>query len=408
MTSISVRRPKAPIRAVIDLPRSKSISNRALICAALAGDLTCVKDLSHADDTRILHDLLTERPRVMHCGLGGTTFRFLLAWAAVQEEEEHVITGEARLLERPHDDLLRALRSLGGGIERTIEGYRVRGRKSEGGEVVLDSPISSQFISALMMIAPMMREGLRIAWKGRRLSEPYVHMTAKVMAHFGAQVDERVDRIVIAPGSYRANALTVPPDWSAAAFWYEIAMLSPGAVIELKGLGRDGLQADARIHEFTEEWVRTEMDQEGTRVTGIERKRRDEDAVHGSSMDVKGTPDLFQPLAFGLSGLGIRCGFKGLDTLAHKESDRLNDTIAALKRMRVTSERLGEWIRFTGKPEIPEAPFDPRGDHRMAMALAPLALVCDAITILDPDVVSKSYPKYWEDLDRAGFRIGRS
>jgi 3-phosphoshikimate 1-carboxyvinyltransferase len=404
MTSISVRRPKAPIRAVIDLPRSKSISNRALICAALAGDLTCVKDLSHADDTRILYDLLTERPRVMHCGLGGTTFRFLLAWAAVQEAEEHVITGDARLLERPHDDLLRALRSLGGDIERTNEGYRVRGRKLKGGEVVLDSPISSQFISALMMIAPTMREGLRIAWKGRRLSEPYVHMTAHLMQHFGAKVNGQEDVVAIAPGSYSSNVLVVPPDWSAAAFWYEIVGLAQDAEVELSDVREGQWQGDEAIEEFTGWCVDPAENERGT----ILRSKK-KDMPTQAPIALGEVPDLFLPLVGLFAGKGRDMRFTELEGLVFKESDRLAGMTDALSSLGCSVSNADGRFNLSGSiQEGTPPPFDPRGDHRMAMALAPLALVCDVITILDPDVVSKSYPKYWDDLERAGFVLERS
>ena len=405
MSSITIRRPLAPIRARIDLPRSKSISNRALICAAFTGDLTCVNQLSDADDTRILHRLLTERPRVMNCGLGGTTFRFLLAWAAVQVGEEHIVTGEARLLERPHDDLLNALRSLGADIERTSEGYRVRGRKLKGGDVIFDSPISSQFISALMMIAPMMESGLRIVWKGRRLSEPYVRMTAKVMGHFGVKLHEQQDAIVIAPGPYRANALTVPPDWSAAAFWYEIAAISDGAHFTFPGLHSDGWQGDEGIMDILISWVRTRDDGSGTIIYSIENGP----SPHPWPVYLGNSPDLFQPLVFSCAGTGCKLEFGGLDNLRAKESDRIATVVDALHQLRMHGEMQDGVFKllWSIKNKMP-LPFDPHGDHRMAMALAPLALVCERIMILDPDVVNKSYPRYWEDLEKAGFRLERS
>ena len=181
---VTVTKPERPIHVAIDLPRSKSIANRALILASLVGDLSLVQNMGDADDTRILYGLLRDRPHVMLCGLGGTTFRFLLAWASVQEGEEHIIAGDARLLERPHGMLVDALRALGADIEKVETGFRIRGRRMKGGEISLDTPMSSQFVSALWLIAPCMEKGLALRWAGLRLSEPYVRMTMKCLEHF--------------------------------------------------------------------------------------------------------------------------------------------------------------------------------------------------------------------------------
>lgn len=160
MSALNISRPSHPLHATVDLPRSKSVSNRALIIASLLGDLSLVSDLSDGDDTRVMFELLRDRPPTMDCGAGGTTFRFLLAWASVQAGEEYFLTGIPRLLQRPHDDLVVALRTLGADIEQVPEGYRVRGRKLQGGHVHFDSPISSQYLSALVLIAPMLEKGL--------------------------------------------------------------------------------------------------------------------------------------------------------------------------------------------------------------------------------------------------------
>ncbi|MCB0782224.1 MAG: hypothetical protein KDC03_22280, partial [Flavobacteriales bacterium] len=210
---IAVRPAKGPLHGRIALPRSKSVANRALVCAALAGDLSQVRDLSDAADTVLLRDLLKERHQAMHCGLGGTTLRFALAWAAVQEGEERLVTGESALLARPHHGLVHALCQLGAVIDTTASGFMVKGRRLRGGQLVLDSPPSSQFLSALMLVAPGFEQGLELRWTGRRLSRPYVHMTAAVMRHFGASVDLAEDVIRVCPDAYRASAFTVPPDW---------------------------------------------------------------------------------------------------------------------------------------------------------------------------------------------------
>ncbi len=409
MPRITIRKPEGPIRATVHLPRSKSVSNRALIAASLAGDLSCIEHLSHADDTRILEQRLLERPRVMDCGLGGTTFRFLLAWAAVRQGEEHVITGDAKLLARPHDDLIDALRKLGAVIVRTEEGYSVKGAHMEGGTITLVSPISSQYLSALMLVAPRMEKGLRIEWRGMQLSRPYVEMTAKVMRHFGGEVEVGETLIEVKPGRYTAKAFEVPGDWSAAAFWYEIVALADDAEVELMGLKRDGLQGDQKVARFL-------VDRVGTveRVDGVQIRSLPLDPVTRALplIDLSATPDLFQPLALTMAALGRAATFTGLDNLSGKETDRIAAVKYALERLGVAATWEGRLFSIPSDPHIrmpaPDSSFATYGDHRMAMALAPLALITGSITLEDPEVVTKSYPCFWEDLEEAGFDVERS
>lgn len=400
--SVTIRRPEAPIRARIALPRSKSVANRALIAAQLAGDIGCVREPGDADDTRILHALLRERPRVLDCGLGGTTFRFLLAWAAVQEGAEHVVTGAPRLLERPHADLTEALRSLGAVIDRTAEGYMVRGMRLAGGEVTFRSPISSQYLSALMLVAPQLRDGLRIHWQGAQRSRPYVEMTAAVMRHFGADVSLGERTIDVRPVPYSPRTFTVPLDWSAAAFWYELVGLTGDAEVLLPGLAFDGLQGDAAVVELAGHLVLTDALPEGLCLRSRKVVERGP-----STIDLTCTPDLFQPMACLYAGTGQAVAFSGLDTLAHKESDRLRDMAEALAALGVKVDRSADsfWITPTRPGQATPHAFATYGDHRLAMALAPLALVTGRITILDPDVVTKSYPVFWEDMRAAGFGV---
>ncbi|MBK7083298.1 MAG: hypothetical protein IPH53_00910 [Flavobacteriales bacterium] len=262
MSSITIRKPEGPIRARIVLPRSKSMANRALVLASLAGQSDVVIGLPTSDDTRILGVLLRERALAMHCGLGGTTFRFLTAWAAVQPGEDRLITGDKKLLERPHHTLVQALIALGARIDGLASGLLVHGTEMKGGELTIDSPVSSQFISAVLLIAPKMREGLRLRWTGRRLSEPYVRMTIEVLRHFGARV-EVSDLIHVFPGPLHAKPITVPMDWSAAAFWFEIVALAKDARITLEGLRTGTWQGDERAIELWAPWVKAEQTADG-------------------------------------------------------------------------------------------------------------------------------------------------
>lgn len=376
-----------------------------MIAASLAGDLSCIEHLSDADDTRILYQLLRDRPRVMDCGLGGTTFRFLLAWACVQPGKEHVVTGSAKLLERPHDDLVLALRKLGATIERKADGFHVNGARLEGGTIAFESPISSQYLSALLLVAPTMEKGLRIEWHGTQLSRPYVEMTAKVMRHFGAELEVGETLIDVGPGHYASTLFEVPGDWSAAAFWYEIAALSEDAEVELMGLKRDGWQGDQKVSRILANWVSTLDRVEGVR---LETWRPDVLKRVPPIIDLRATPDLIQPLAFTLSALAQSTTFTGLENLAVKETDRKAAVMDTLSMMDVRVTGGEGMIGISGPLSPHDVAWQVRGDHRMAMALAPLALVFGSITLDDPDVVSKSYPGFWEDLQEAGFEVERS
>lgn len=370
--------------------------------ASLCGDLDLVSGLSDGDDTRVMRELLSEGPVVMDCGAGGTTFRFLLAWASVREGEEHVLTGIPRLLERPHDDLVHALQRLGADIERVPEGFRVRGRALKGGEVRFDSPISSQYLSALLMIAPRMHEGLTLRWTGTRLSEPFVHMTLKMLAHFGVYPRLELDGVRVDPGDYIPAPITVPPDWSSAAFWYEIVSLSPGSELVLPGLTDDTMQGDREAQQLWAPWVETQFTDAGARIS----HRASPGTWEELPRNLKQVPDLFQPLAFTLAALGQPAVLTGLDNLRVKETDRLQAVADAIQRMGGNAAFAdGAFAVKRGIKHAVEAAFDPDHDHRMALALAPLALKLGTITISDPQVVTKSYPGFWQDLQSAGFGV---
>lgn len=398
---VTIRGPEAPIDARVVLPPAKSVANRALVLAALAGDPGGVSGIGSSDDVRILHQLLRDRPAVMHCGDGGTTFRFALAWAAVQAGKEHVITGNPRLLERPHAPLVDALRALGADISEAPDGFRVRGKQMRGGAMRLHAPASSQYISALLLVASTFTEGLTLHWTGLRLSEPYVHMTLRMCARFGAKAEVQGDVIRMAPATLVPVRMAVPGDRSAAAFWHEVAALAPGARVLLAGVQEDGLQGDAAATTLWAGYVHAEANADGLALTGL---------PHGPApafaADLRDTPDLFQPLAFTLAARGRSARITGLHNLPLKETDRLQATADALHALGCRADFTGDTFHLEGPiTERSPAPFDPQGDHRMAMSLAPLALACEAITILDPVVVNKSYPGFWEELERAGFRL---
>lgn len=397
-----IRRPDGPLKTTVELPRSKSVSNRALIMASLIGDLHLVKNLSDGDDTRVMHGLLRDRPYTMDCGAGGTTLRFLLAWASVQEGEEHVITGIPRLMERPHDDLVQALCTLGADIERIPEGFRVRGKRMKGGHVHFDSPISSQYLSAILLVAPRFENGLDLRWTGTRLSEPFVSMTLKMLSHFGVFPRLEMDGVRVDPGAYQHRTYVVPPDWSSAAFWFEQVALDPGSEVFLPRLDNETLQGDREALRLWAPWVHAEFEPDGLRLS----HRSDPEPWPSDPVDLKHVPDLFQPLAFTLAARSATATLTGLDNLVVKETDRLKAVAEVLSILGCTSSYKGGTFSMAGAiTNTTPLPFDPNIDHRMALAIAPLALVLPKVAIHDPGVVDKSYPRYWDDLRNAGYHV---
>ncbi|HQV75937.1 MAG TPA: hypothetical protein PLE78_10635 [Flavobacteriales bacterium] len=400
-----IRRPVGPLKTTVELPSSKSVSNRALMMASLIGDLSLVKNLSDGDDTRVMHQLLRDKPHTMDCGAGGTTLRFLLAWAAVQEGEEHVITGIPRLMERPHDDLVQALCTLGADITRVPEGFRVRGKRMKGGHVHFDSPISSQYLSAILLISPRLENGLDLRWTGTRLSEPFVGMTLKMLSHFGIFPRLEMDGVRVNPGAYQPVEYVVPPDWSSAAFWFEQVALDAGAEVFLPGLDSETLQGDREAIRLWAPWVHAEFETNGLRLS----HRKDPDLWPSDPVVLKHVPDLFQPLAFTLAGRSASATLSGLDNLVVKETDRLKAVSEVLTTLGCTTSYKGGTFSMAGAiTNTTPLPFDPNIDHRMALSIAPLALVLPEVTIHDPGVVDKSYPRYWNDLRKAGYSVTES
>ncbi|MCS7035136.1 MAG: 3-phosphoshikimate 1-carboxyvinyltransferase [Saprospiraceae bacterium] len=415
------RRIGTPERPVpIALNSSKSLSNRALIVNALCGlpdPAEGLDNLSAAADTRTLLRLLRERPEVYDAGDGGTTFRFLTAYLALQEGC-HELTGSARMQERPIGPLVEALRQLGVSIEYLKrEGYpplRICGPAPSGGteraRVRIDARVSSQFISALMLIGPCLPRGLEIALNGPPVSTSYLEMTQAVMRYFGAAAFRRGEKILVEPSPYRPRLLRIEADWSAASYWYSIAALAESAHLLLEGLTDDSWQGDRIAARWAMPFgVQTAFETPDGRPCARLRAAKsdgpDEDLLHFDGND---HPDLAQTFAVLCAACGQKAAFSGLQTLPLKETDRC----AALR-----SELAKVNASFEPSPQDPntylvhgfarwDAPvrFATYGDHRMAMAFAPLALL-RPIEIENPEVVNKSYPQFWEHLQQAGFII---
>ncbi len=401
--------PEEFLEATVSLPLSKSMSNRELIIAALTEGAPLPEPVPICDDTEaMIRALEAVDAKEINIGAAGTTMRFLTAYFATREGREVVLDGSERMRRRPIGVLVEALRSLGADIEYAgEEGFpplRIRGRRLNGGELTLDSSVSSQFISALLMIAPLMDRGLTLTLRGETVSRPYIRMTLKLMEDAGVESDWRDDTITIAPQPYMLGLPQVEGDWSAAAAWYEIAAISAGAV-SITNLSADSCQGDRRLAEiFRSLGVDTDMEGENGGFDLLISP--DQDAR--LKVDFTDNPDLAQYVTVTCAMLGIPFYFTGLSTLRIKETDRIEALITELGKLGIilATDGPGTLCWEGQRRPISELPrFDTYADHRMAMCLAPVSIFVPGIIINDVEVVSKSYPGFWDALREAGFTL---
>ena len=398
----------AALRATVQLPASKSISNRALILHALSGGSTRPENLSDCDDTQVMIRALDHMPDVIDIHAAGTAMRFLTAYLSVTPGT-HTITGTERMRQRPIRILVDALRALGADIEYAgNEGFpplRIGGTRLAGSSIALAGDVSSQYISALLMIGAALPQGLKLQLTGHIISRPYINLTLQLMRDFGAQAGWTTESsIAVAPGGYRDTPFRVESDWSAASYWYQMTALAPGSPeVELLGLFARSHQGDSRGAElFARLGVQTEFTPQGVKLSrqGEAAKRLDEDLV-----DI---PDLAQTFVVTCCLMGVPFRFGGLQSLKIKETDRIHALITELRKLGYAIHAEQDSILWWDGERCPadaQPAIDTYEDHRMAMAFAPACLVRTDIRINDPHVVSKSYPRYWDDLRAAGFGI---
>lgn len=398
------------VKVTIQLPASKSISNRALIINALGKGSCKPKNLSDCDDTQVMIKALNEGNDVIDILAAGTAMRFLTAYLSVTPGQR-IITGTARMQQRPIQLLVNALRELGAQIEYAgNEGFpplRIHGTELTQNEIQLKGNVSSQYISALLMIGPVLKNGLVVHLNGEIISRPYIDLTLQLMADFGAEAFwTSPSSIIVAPKPYKSVPFTVESDWSAASYWYQIAALTckaEKAEIELSGLFRKSYQGDSRGAEvFARLGIATEFTDRGVKLTksGPLPDRLDEDFI-----DI---PDLAQTLIVTCALLDIPFRFTGLQSLKIKETDRIAALRTELKKLGyILREENDSVLIWNGERCEPEALpiINTYEDHRMAMAFAPAITHFPEMQIADPQVVSKSYPGYWSDLKKAGFII---
>jgi len=397
------------INGEITLPASKSISNRALIMCGLAGKGHPIENLADCDDTNVLVKALSFDSDKMDIGAAGTAMRFLTAFLAGKEGTWE-ITGSQRMKNRPIRILVDALKMLGAEIDylekEDFPPLKIHGKKLQGGEIKIDGSISSQYISALLMLAPVMQNGLRLNIQGELISKPYVKMTLEMMRQFGIQSEWTDKYIDIRPQPYQAIGFQVESDWSGASYWYQILSLANEGTLFLKGLTKGSLQGDSRVAEWFEQLgVHTEYLNDGVKLSKITHN------INVFEADFTDQPDLAQTFAVTCALKEIPFHLTGLQSLKIKETDRIEALIKEGRKIGfVFTETDGRVLEWSGKICLtnPDIAIDTYDDHRMAMAFAPAAFILENIRINHPEVVSKSYPTYWEDLKSCGFSIERS
>ena len=410
MTYLVQPPPTLSVHGSIQLNGSKSISNRVLLINALCNNQIDIQNLSNADDTVVMQQLLQSNTKILDAGAGGTTFRFLTAYFATQKGREIILTGSERMQQRPIKILVDALRLLGADIEYVGQEHfpplRIKGRQLKGGKIELPASTSSQYITALLLIAPVLEEGIQLKLTGTIVSLPYIKMTLKLMEYFGIETKMDENVITVFSGNYQPRPYFVEADWSAASFFYEIAILSQEAEIELRGLTNQQIQGDAVIAKIGEDFgIHTQFNENSIRLIKTKTKLPDEMSINFLEF-----PDLAQTVLTFSAAIGTTIDCSGLQTLRIKETDRiaaLNTELSALKIGSLSESNENKWVlkAFEKPPHHPQHPVFTYEDHRMAMAFAPLCLKTGSIKIEHPEVVSKSYPKYWDDLVSLGFVI---
>ena len=406
-STIFIKKQSDFIKVQISLPASKSISNRALIIDALAGGNSTIDNLSTARDTQTMIRLLASQESVLDVLDAGTTMRFLTAYLSITNRK-NVLTGSDRMQNRPIGILVDALRELGANIEyQKKDGYppiKLNGFKdTEKKQLDIPGDVSSQYISAILMIAPLLKNGLELNLTGKIGSRPYITMTLSVMKSYGVNATFKDNTVKIQPQQYNIASYSVEPDWSAASYWYSMVALSSNSSIEIKDLKLPALQGDSILTQMMLNLgVETIFNESGATLKKVPNQKE-------FSFDFTDCPDLAQTIAVICAAKGIRATFTGLESLRIKETDRIYALQTELQKIGAELvEKDNSWTLIpTIKLPSTKTTFNTYEDHRMAMAFAPLCMLMD-IEIEDPLVVNKSYPSYWEDFERVGVKLSRS
>lgn len=386
---------------------SKSESNRLLMLKALYPQLN-VKNLSNSDDTKVMSRALGSNDAIIDVHHAGTAMRFLTAYYAIQDRKEVIMTGSDRMKERPIKILVEALQQLGASISyEENHGFppiKIIGKKLNRHRVSLPANVSSQYISALLLIAPKLNNGLEVILEGNITSAPYIKMTLALLKEMGVEASFEGHTICVksSKAEILPKSMTVESDWSSASYWYSIVALSEiGTEVKLSSYKKNSLQADAILIDLYKNFgVETQF------LNDIIRLKKSSTSMQEAlAFNLQSSPDIAQTIAVTCFGLGLGCHLSGLHTLKIKETDRLEALKTELQKLganiSVTNESLTLDRSASINAEVTIATYQ---DHRMAMAFAPLALKT-SLQIEDAEVVSKSYPRFWKDLKAIGFKI---
>ncbi len=412
MKKIILKKNQSHLSGELKISGSKSISNRVLIMAELSGEPFedfVFDNLSEADDTLRLQYYLEQvrscslqcLPLVINAENAGTVMRFLSSFLTIKKGK-WLLTGSKRMQNRPIEILADALKELGADIVYTEKkGYPpllIKGGALDGGSLQMDASVSSQFISSLMMIAPVTRKGIKILFTEKPVSFPYIEMTKKLMEIFGVKVTLDQHSVEVKPSDYRVKDFPIEPDWSSASYWYEAAALADEADILLKGFTVGSVQGDSLVQNIFEELgVKTIVENNGIRLQNSGK------TTSHFTYDFSDVPDLVPAVLTTCAALGIPATITGVDHLKHKESDRMQAFSTELQKIgaQITEDNGTYHLRFKrSKPNTKDLIFDTYDDHRMAMSFAPLVLKFSRVIIDNLEVVEKSYPAFWDDLEQ--------
>lgn len=405
MSSLFISRKEEFSGTIDKVPSSKSISNRALIINALSGNRSVVSNLASARDTQLMKKLLASKDQTLDAMDAGTTMRFLTAYLAVTNQSK-TLTGTARMKERPIGLLVEALKKVGANINYLEkEGFppldikAFDGQKSD--QISLPGNVSSQYISAMMMVAPVLPMGLTIRLEGKVGSKPYIQMTASQMAQFGVECQFDGNSIIIPHAHYKSAEVRVEPDWSALSYWFAFVTLANKSTLTLKGVPPQSIQGDRVIVEIMAK-------------LGVEATFKSNDLIltktgfreESIEWDFTDCPDLAQTVLPVCALTNVSGSFTGLESLYIKETDRVTALQNELAKVDATLQEstTGHFKLFPGKIPSGRIHISTYHDHRMAMGFAPWATLTD-LEIESPEVVNKSYPEFWDDMRNVGFEL---
>ena len=407
--SFLVEHPSSKINHSFNISGSKSESNRLLILKYIFKNIK-IENLSNSDDTIVLKNYLESNSNLIDVHHAGTAMRFLTAYLAIQNNNSFQITGSKRMQNRPIKILVDALNILGADINYLDKiGYpplKINGKMLLGGEISLSSEVSSQYISALMLIASSLKNGLVISLEGSVTSRPYIEMTSSILNRVGIKSSFKENKISIQSVKLLEKSIQkVESDWSSLSYFYSIVALSKYSELNIGSYNINSIQGDKKLVEIYQNFgVQTSFSNDTITIKKIESK----DLNKSLKLDLSDTPDIAQTIAVTCFGLGLSCDLHGLHTLKIKETDRLEALKVELTKMGAIVSITKDSFHLTKSSEIKSnITIETYNDHRMAMAFTPLA-ICKPIIINNPDVVSKSFPDFWDHLKGMNFLISKN